>query len=433
MKRFALFLVWLFIYSLCSSAYAANAINIEKILTLISQDKPEQAYQEAQLLLADNEGDIDFDYAFGLAAHASKRFHHAIFAFERVIKNKPNWLTARYALAMSYFSAGNINAAEFELKQIQSLSKVEDFPNLAKYLRAIGEVRSSRGGQFKHHIELGLATDSNGNSGIDDDIVFIPVLGSINLFDSNQELDDNFIQAQWQTRYLKPLDLNTSWFALSNISYAHYQEYSHLSRTFVDVIAGWQTKTKSSHYLVNTFYQPLWLDDDKYLDYFGLNGEISRAIGKNNDWGASGTLAQISHELDDLDKNQFMLSLWYQQEYKQFNYRLTMSAGREDSDKNFEHLGRDFTGIDISVSGSVASRDLLKVQLSYMSSSYHEIHPLFLDERSDSMFKTKLNYQYYIDQNWAWFLSLSYLYNKSNLDLYEYDRSLFSTSFRYQF
>ena len=68
------------------------------------------AWKVAQVHADEYLGDERFDFLYGIAALNSGNVELAVFAFERVVANKPNWLDSQYYLAKSYFQMSNYHA-----------------------------------------------------------------------------------------------------------------------------------------------------------------------------------------------------------------------------------------------------------------------------------------------------------------------------------
>jgi len=418
----------------CAETLINAAASAQRIILLINQDKKHQAYLSAQSDLFEFEGEPEFDYAFGLAAQATKHYHQAIFAFERVVKIQPKFLQARYALAISYFAAGNINASEYEFQQLKAMAPKDRSGLIAKYLQAINSQKNSSQGHWQHSMKLGFGVDNNANSGIDAEVVDIPHLGPIQLFDSSQVIDDYFLNTQWQSAYLKPLNLNRSWYVVGQVKHSAYQRFEEMSRTYTDVIAGWQMRDKKLKYHINSFYRPLWLDNNKYLDYMGISADISFRQQENHDLGVTGTFAMLNYQQDDLDKNQFMLGFWYQITASKLSHRLTLNLGKEEADNDiFQHLSRSFWGVSYRAVMQVSKQRNVNFQIDFTESDYDKAHPLFLTEQEDTLWKVATDYQHSINKEWSWLVKISYSQNNSSLVLYDYDRTLISTAILYQF
>jgi len=430
-------LVFLFFHS--QIAFATLEQDVEKIMLLIEQQQSEQAYQFALANAFEHEGLIEFDYALGLAAQASRHFNQAVFAFERVVKSQPLRLLPRYALATSYFSAGNLVAAQLEFEQIKAVAEPKQFPNINNYLHAINKALNRSAAQWENFLDLGVGFDSNANSGIDDEVIFVPLLGQVSLFDSSQTLDDNFLQVQLQSNYIKPLNLNSHWYALGKIRYADYQDNPEMSRLFADFLTGYQRKINKNTFTINGFYRPMWLGsswstDNKYLDYYGLTAGVAHSLYKNSDYGLDLTYAQLDYEQKDLNRSQLLANLWYRTNFEIFSSKITLSLGQEAADDTqFKHLGRDFLGASYQISKQLNNDILLKGQLDYIYSDYQADHPLFAEQRVDSTFRASIDYQQYFAENWSWLVKAIYIDNQSELVIYDYQRTVISTAVRYQF
>jgi outer membrane protein len=408
--------------------------DIQAITQLINQQQGEQAFQLALKTAVEHEGDEQFDFAFGLAAQASKHYHQAVFAFERVVNAKPNWLQARYALASSYFATGNMNAAELEFTQLQQADSQNQFPHTKDYLASIALKRKQQQAHWQHQMQFGLGLDSNANSGINADSLFIPILGDVPLFASSQAQNDQFWQAQWQTSYLKPVNLQSNWYLLGQVRYADYQENSNQSRLYADAFVGWQSKFGKFKYKINGFYRPLWLDNKSYLSYYGTNAELSRALRPNLALGINGLVAKLDYQQDDLDKQQWAISSWLQSTTKHFSNKAMFSYGQERAhNRLFPHLDRHFWGINGQLMRQLSQSSVVALNLDYTRSNYQQIHPLFLQTREDQAWKASIDYQRSIDKQWTWLVQMMYLKNDSNLTLYDYQRALLSTAIQYQF
>lgn len=69
----------------------------------IALNENEIAWQNALSLEDEYLGDTDFDFLYGLIALRVNEEERAVFAFERVVANRPNWRDAQYYLAAAYY------------------------------------------------------------------------------------------------------------------------------------------------------------------------------------------------------------------------------------------------------------------------------------------------------------------------------------------
>jgi len=424
-----------------TSVFANLKQDLSKIINLIAQ-QPDQAYALALAKANDYEGLNEFDYVLGLAAYKSKHFNQAIFALERVVKNSPELLSPRYTLASSYFHAGNLEAAKVEFNQLKSISNADikkTFPQLKDYLSAIETLTNQAKGKWQSQIDLGLGYDSNANSGVDVDVINIPLLGEIKLFDNSKTISGSFTQTQLQTSYVKPLNKKSSWYGIGKVRYANYNDKAEMDRIFADLFFGYQHKLAKTKYHINGFYRPLWFDANsnstgKYLDYYGISSSIERIHLKDTKCGVDLSYANLAYHQTDLDRDQLLANVWYQLTIKQFTSKLSLLLGQENPDNNlFKHLGRDYLGVNYHLSTQLNNAILINTQFDYIRSNYQAKHPLFNKTRDDTLFKATVSYQQQFNKQWSWLVNLIYLKNKSELPLYNYQRALVSTVIRYKF
>lgn len=433
----ACFLVFLFVLSYAPQVTAELKQDVERLSELIENDQGEAAYHEAQKLLIDYEGEPAFDFVYGLAAQAVGNYHQAVFSFERVVKNHPGWLKARYALATSYFASGNLVAAEREFNFIQQQNGSSNFPLIDKYLTAINKKKNQTKGHWQHQIELGVGHDDNANSGIEDELLEIPVLGPVALFSSSQPIEDQFLMSRWQSVYTLPKNLNTRWYGMASIKNSHYQDHSEMTRTYADIFVGWQSQKNNYQYHANIFYRPIWLDGENYLNYAGVNGSVGYSLSESMTTGVGVTLGAIDYQQKtqkNFDRSQWLLNFWLEKKSGKLTSRLTANGGEESvSDKEFDYLSRDYLGLQYRLGYLLNQQIHFAATIEFSKSDYQSAHPLFLQKREDELQKVSIEGQYYFEKNWSMVASFTYMDNQSELTLYDYDRTLAWIAMQYQF
>lgn len=129
---------------------------------LIGAGKAGEAFKLLEPFDFDKSGDIKFDYIYGIAALESGRPDKATLALERVLATDPNFSGARMDMARGYFMIGDFVRAKTEFGTVLS----QNPPPLAKqvvekYLRAIEEREKSQKQQVKGYVEATYGYDSN--------------------------------------------------------------------------------------------------------------------------------------------------------------------------------------------------------------------------------------------------------------------------------
>ena len=171
---------------------ASSSVN-EQIIEHVKAQRFEQAYQLALAHKAEWEGDPAFDTAYGLAAKGKGYLQEALFAFERVLETNPTSVNVRFYVAVCYFESGNSAAALSELNLLKSLTLPEGLAEqVAQYLSLITRQQKYAEPHWQNWLQVAVGHDDNPNNGIEEDEIFIPGLGDINVFEQNQEVSSAF-------------------------------------------------------------------------------------------------------------------------------------------------------------------------------------------------------------------------------------------------
>ena len=179
--------------------------SVDTLESLLQQQNHTAAWQLAGNLLSELEGEPRFDYLYAVAARGAGQLHQAVFALERAVQATPNAAELRLLLAVSYFELGNVPAAEREFLALQSAALPEREAALVQeYLARINKVRDPAQGYWQNWLQLSAGADSNPNSGIDDEFVFVPLLGRVRLLGSGLARRSSFHEVQAQLNYVLP-------------------------------------------------------------------------------------------------------------------------------------------------------------------------------------------------------------------------------------
>ena len=134
-----------------------------------------KAYEEAEKLNLEWEGEPEFDYLYALAALETGHFNESVFALERFLSSAPDNIRARLELGRAYFAINNLAAAEREFNYVLT----QDIPdnvrkNVNPLLLSIDERRNSQKGSFQRFFSFGGGVDGNVNSGPEETGIPVP-------------------------------------------------------------------------------------------------------------------------------------------------------------------------------------------------------------------------------------------------------------------
>ncbi len=407
-----------------------------QLAALLKQQDYNAAWPLATSLQGEYEGDPQFDYLFGVAARGAGQLHQAVFALERALQAAPQSADIRLALAVSYYELGNHPAAEREFKQLDLVALPARNRSLVQaYLLRIEQRRDIADGYWQNWLQLSAGTDSNPNSGVDDEFLLIPVLGEVRLFGQSLAKDSSFYEWQGQLNWTLPRDQHSAFYLSAGLLHGEYSEDLVFSRTYASALAGYQTRWQGYQLAAELFYRPIRLDGDAYLDYQGLKTSVSHALGAGWQAGVDLTAAQQAYDrLPALDKQQWLVESWLSLEHGRSLHKFQLRYGVDDSDqRRTDFNSRDFYGLGYRWQLTLDERWQSSLTLDYLKGEYDAVHPLFRQVRDDSYYRAELELNYSLSPQWRLLTSLSHLRNDSNISLYQYRRTRGWLGARYAF
>ena len=418
-----------------SKTFAASPVP-QHIIALLNEQRFSEAYALANEHQNELEGEADFDLAFGLAAKANDNCNLAVYALERVVQAQPQAVSARFALASCYYQLANLAAAELEFNYlVQQKISPQMQAAAEQHLKAITRRQHNDNAGWHNAIQLGLGQDSNPNNGIEDEFINVPLLGQVKLFEQSQALSSSFYDVNAQFSYVAPLNQTSRWYTSFGASFTGYSEELAPSKSNLSAILGYNTKLAGKDVGARLFYRPLWLDGDDFLNYYGLIFDAEQTVFSQSSIGAELTIGRLDYRnFDELSRDQQFLNLWFETPTFSGLSRFSLKFGDEQSlDSTVDFNSRQLYGAAYSFAQQLSVRWHYKFSADYLQAEYDQPHPLFAQTREDKFVQAvfDLNYQWQAD--WLLTAQVSLVDNRSNLTLYDYNRSNLWLGARYQF
>ncbi|MBZ9610506.1 porin family protein [Rheinheimera maricola] len=428
---------WLALLMLLPSmVLASSSASLSRLETLLKQQDYVTAWQLANELKVEQEGEPRFDFLFAVAARASGNLHQAVFALERALQSQPDSSDIRLALAVSYFELGNLLAAEHELQQLAKISLPDQSATLVQnYLQRIEKYRDPEKGYWLNWVQLGFGSDTNPNSGVDEEFIFIPLLGQVRLFEHSLEQDSSFYELQAQLYWIKPQSQHSAFYLSASVLHGEYAENKVFSRTYASAQAGYQTRWRDYRLSTELFYRPIHLDDDNYVDYVGVKGKISQPLWSSAEAGLDLTYARHAYnELTALDKEILLAEGWLSKQFGNAEHKVFLRWGIEDSQHSRTNFNsRDYVGLGYRWQQMLGENWMSSLSLDYMSGDYDDSHPLFEQVRDDRYQRAELDLSYNFNNHWRMLAAISHMRNDSNITIYQYKRTRVWIGVRYAF
>jgi hypothetical protein len=425
--------------SLAASGWL-QAAPIDDIKTLLEQGKAVEAYALGQRN-ADQLGTPDFDFLFGIAAIDSGNAAEGVLALERYVVQFPDSTPARAELARGYFVLGDDLRArqEFESLQKQALA-----PSLAatieRYLDAIRAREGAYRTTARLYVEAGLGHDSNANSGVGSPNVFLPGFGNVTLT-SGTRVSSSFTTFGAGGQISTPVAPGLSLFVGANLDGKNNLKGAAEAFDLLSYGAsGGATLLRGANlWRATAAYSQIEVDNTRFRRTTGITGEWTRQLdefqtltpalqvaeirytGGNEIRGADFTGASLTYR-------RALLHAW------QPLVTLTANFAEERNRNNRPDLGRDAWGLRASVAITPAERWAVALGLSAQESRYHATDlTLANDARRDRYYAGDLTVAYTLNRSWSIRGEALVSTNRSNIALYQYDRSLVSVKLRYEF
>jgi outer membrane protein len=227
---------------LASSAALADPQALERARSHLAAGNAKQAYAELAPLEAQLSGQPEYDYLLGVAALDSGRIDEAIVAFERVIARMPNHAGAQMDLARAYYAAGSFDLAEAAFLKLRASNPPPAAQAaINRYIDSIQSRRHQARAGVTAYSELGLGYDSN-ITGVPTDFGAAALqafnLTGIDATGNSIKRSAGFVQGVLGAEYTSPLGRGWSWFAGGELRGRAYHRESDFNSALVEAHAG---------------------------------------------------------------------------------------------------------------------------------------------------------------------------------------------------
>jgi hypothetical protein len=432
----------IFLLLLTSTAIEANTFKQSSAFTQLKQkitlNENESAWQQATMLEAEYLGDVDFDFLYGLAALKVQEHERAVYAFERVVANKPSWLDAQYYLASAYYSTKNYLAA---IEITQSLNQVENISlklkESAARLNDMAVASLDRQSlSIVQSVDVNLGYDSNINAGTSEDNIFLPFLDQdIILSESSKEISDSYLALGYQLMASKALT-QSSKLTFSADSKLHYftsdSEYNRFSvRTNLQYNKDFDDFSGS----VGIRAVPLWLDGNYYRTQYGATVGLSKTIDKQWLFSTQAFVGQSKNDINQLlDTDDASLQISAQYLMQRWRHVISLVYSQQESQfVQSQHNSKNTNAISYMANFAFNQYWLASANISYQHQAYQHEHPFFLEKQVDDMWLVSTSILYKDSAKWSYQLSANMQDKDSNLALFSYQRAEINFSARMSF
>lgn len=425
-----------------ATAWAAPA---DEVRSLLEQGKASEAYTLGRTH-PDALGNPEFDFYFGIAAIDAGHAGEGVLALERYLLQFPENTSARLQLARGYFALGEDGRAREEFESVLKLEPPADVAaTVQRFLDAI-RVREARylttAGAY---VELGIGRDTNVNSGVSGNNVFLPAIGPVVIARSGQKLASNVAVLGAGGFLSHPVAPGVALFATATGEQRFHE--GDLNQEFeqgnFNVAGGVSVLRAKNLYRFGISYGALTVGSPTYRKTLGVSAEWQYQIDERQSFSLGAQLAQLDHPDPNAarDADFYGLSLGYRRLIThdwQPTLNLGLNAGRQHSRTGRPDLVPDSYGVTAGISLTPAAKWGVALGYQYQQSDYRAVDALlaalgFPDARKDRYHALNAVVSYLYSRNLSFRAEGAVVRNDSNIELFAFPRESLMFKVRYEF
>lgn len=410
---------------------------------LVEDGEFEQALEYALEHRAEHEGELRFDFYYGLAALQSGALEEGVFALERVLAVEPGFDRARLELARGYFLLEDDRRAKREFEIVLAHDPPPNVrSHVESYLAALQRRADRYEATVTGFVELGGGHDTNVNSATSSDTVAI--LGGlldVVLDEDSQEKDDNFARFEARANFSHPVSPGLNLVAGAGLWDRRLSDESEFETRAIDGTLGLMWRQPRSRTLVSTQAQRFYLDGDFYRELFGVGASYRRDVSEVFGFDISGRISQLDFvDNDTLDSTLAVLDAGISRRFDHERRPVVTAGvfvGREEADEDTitakANAERDIVGARAGLWMILAPSWALRGNLEYRSSEYAEENPLFGETRETDYYAASLSADWRPSADWRVGPQLKYSNSDASIEIYDYERTEAWVRARYEF
>lgn len=427
----------------------ADASALQPLLQLIAENKFTLAYHLGLTLQNDWEGDEQFDFNFALAAAQTAHYNEAIFPFSRLLETYPNNLRFRLELARCHFFLNNLNAAEREFKQVSASNPPAEVQgHIHRFLTRIEEKKQQVTRSWNAGTGLTLGYDSNINAAADLDAIEAtfyqndsPALtGVLTLEDEQKSQASSYYQLRAYGLYQQPLSKRTNIDASITASMKDNSIDDSYDLTNLGFSAGFRMLRSNHNLRFGGTARQYWLAGESLQNQLLANVRWQWYFAPQ--WKTSAEFEagqQDSEQNDALDFNQWQGKAALNRNAGGLVQSFQLGIGSDlAKDKINKFQGRDYYAFSYQAQQELSHEQQMYALLNYRTNRYSaafaDDHIFFAGEtREDQLIQLIAGWVYQFMPNTSAKLQVSHSQNQSNLELYDYQRTLIETGLTISF
>ncbi len=408
----------------------------DKMMRLLQQGKMLEVYRLGLKYSFTEGGNVEFDYAFGIAAVRVGRPGRAIFALERVLWRQPKNHRARLELARAQFELGNLGSARDEFREVLEYDPPDNVrKNVETYLARIKQRERSLKFRFSSYAELGFQYDTNVNAATSDTQVAVPALGWVTLDSGSTATSGSVGLFETGLTYERLMSKKSAYFGTLDVSMRSVLEDDSLSTISADFKGGFMFGSRKSRLRVPLQYSQMYLAGTAYRQMMFAGLDWTKMLSAENSLSLflqGGSMQYPTTSARDVTLAVAGGSWAHRFGSKGHTVSVAGHYGQEIA-PNAAQWGRSYYGLNANLQWKMGLIDSLNAGLSYQQATHAAVDPVFVVTREDQLLQVTADWSRVHKKKLLLKAELGYTQNLTNIDLYTYDRMQATVSAKYNF
>ena len=426
-------------------SFSALAVESE-LAELVEQGEYEQAYALALEHRFELEGESQFDFYYGMAAIETGNLSEGVFALERVLMERPRFHRARLELARGYFLMEEYTRADYHFERVRASEPPPTVvASIDRYQQAIQNRTAEPGFSISGFVGAGISYDTNVNSGPGSSTLTIddgPFAGGTFDLGDGQAQEDGVLSTEARVRVQRPLTDGPTLYAQGDLNTTHHLDNNQLNSLRYGVRLGsrWTLNGLAPDVSLNA--QQLWLDGDLFQNQLGVAANINHLLSPTRLLFYGANYTWLDHEdrpNSDADVVQGSLG-WVESWRGSYAPQTTLSTAigrviaREDTTGAQANTDRWQGSVNARARWQLPFDDwTVSQQAQYRYSQYSGNNPIFDETREDHFGLLSVSADWTPLNDVVVIPTVEARFNRSNIDLYTYDRLRAEVRARYRF
>ena len=428
-----------FLFAAWAATSWADALT-DRAKRLLDQKKSQEAYELLLPQEGARAGDPAFDFLLGLAAMESREYERAVFAFERVLAVQPNNTLARAYIAQAYYEMGELETAKREFETVRKQQVPQDAQErIEGYLAAIKSAESNKVSGF---FEVGGGWDTNVNSATSNNQVAVPAVGGplvLTLVGQNStQRSDAFGLVSGGLNVTHKLSSEWALVGGASGSGKLNRKADEFDTFTLDANAGVRWSKDKEAITLGVQAQDFELDWGRFRETLGLIGQWQHSFDEATQVTLFGQYAALRYPTQDIrDANRKIVGAAYAHAFSGDAAPVLFTSayfGREDElADGVPHLGHKPIGVRLGGQVRIAAGFSAFANASYEHRKYGGPEPVFGIVREDNQSDFGGGLSYVVRPGTTLIGQVAYTQNRSTIDLFQFHRTVYTASIRFNF